>query len=342
VLGIDVGGTTFTVVLLDRDARVITATEEPLPLGLAPAAIIKTIAATARGIAVDAGLADDLAGAGLAVPGHVDAARGVLRSAPNLAGWHDVPVGEIAADVLDAPVAVEHDVRMAALGEARLGAGRGVASFVCVTVGTGIGAALVLDGRLHRGASGSAGEIGHVRVGEGDEPCGCGRRGCLETIASGRAIATRVRRLTGDATVCARQVFAAAAAGDATCARVVDEAARALGQGLALLVNVLNPEVIAIGGGVAGAGAAYLDRVRAAVRDAAWAPAAAVVRVVPAALGTRAGAIGAALNCWIRGDEADSWIKGDEASPLRPPALRAPSESAPSAGAGDRPRRRSC
>ena len=279
-----------------------------MPLGLAPAAIVKTIAATARAVAAGTGLADDLAGAGLAVPGHVAAVRGVLRSAPNLAGWHDVPVGEIAAEVLDAPVAVEHDVRMAALAEARLGAGRGVASFVCVTIGTGIGAALVLDGRLHRGASGSAGEIGHVRVGGGDEPCGCGRRGCLETVASGRAIAARARRLAGEGSplACARDVFAAAAAGDLTCARVVDEAVQALGDGLAALVNVLNPEVIALGGGVAGAGAAFLDRVRAAVRAAAWAPAADVVRLVPAALGTRAGAIGAALHA---GDEVrrPSW-----------------------------------
>ena len=295
VLGIDVGGTTFTVVLLDGDARVLAAIEERMPVGLSPASAIKTIAATARAVAVEAGVAESLAGAGLAVPGHVDASRGVLRSSPNLAGWSDVPVGAIAADVLDAPVAVEHDVRMAALAEARLGAGRDVASFVCVTVGTGIGAAVVLDGRLYRGASASAGEIGHVRVAGADEPCGCGKRGCLETVASGRAIVARALS-GGRAFACAREVFAAAAAGDALCARVVDEAGRALGDGLAALVNVLNPEVIALGGGVARAGAMLLDRVRVAVRAAAWAPAAEVVRIVPAALGTRAGAIGAALH----------------------------------------------
>ena len=295
VLGIDIGGTTFTAVLLDAQARVTVAIEEPMPLALAPSAVIKTIAAAARAVAVGAGVTAPV-GAGLAVPGHVDAARGLLRSAPNLAGWHDVPVGAIAAEVLEAPVAVEHDVRMAALAEARLGAGRGVSCFVCVTVGTGIGAALVLDGRLHRGASDAAGEIGHVRFGDGGDRCGCGRRGCVETIASGRAIAERARRLTGDDRVSARDVFAAAAAGDPGCSRIVNEAAQALGHGLAVLVNVLNPEVIALGGGVAGAGAAWVDPVRAAVRADAWTPAADVLRIVPAALGTRAGAIGAALH----------------------------------------------
>jgi glucokinase len=262
---------------------------------LPPAAALKSVMVTARAVAADAGLEPrDLAGIGLAVPGAVDVARGVLRHAPNLPGWLDVPVASLAADVLDAPVAVEHDVRMAALGEARLGAGRGVATFVCVTVGTGIGAAVVLDGRLYRGASDAAGEIGHVRVVTAGEVCGCGRRGCLETVASGRAIADRAGRLTGHPTT-ARDVFAAAAAGDAACTRVEDEAAAALGDGLTILVNVLNPEVIAIGGGVAGAGAALLDRLRASIRASAWVPAAEVVRVVPAELGTRAGAIGAAL-----------------------------------------------
>jgi glucokinase len=206
-------------------------------------------------------------------------------------------VGSIAAEVLETPVAVEHDVRMAALAEARLGAGRGVVTFVCVAVGTGIGSAMVLDGKLYRGASDSAGEIGHVAIAGGDMPCGCGRRGCLETIASGRAIASRVRRLTGDArTRSARDVFAAAAAGDAACTQVIDEAGRALGEGLAVLINVWNPEVIAVGGGVAGAGSALFDRIRTVVRATAWAPAADVVSIVPAELGTRAGAIGAALH----------------------------------------------
>jgi glucokinase len=298
VLGIDVGGTTFTVVLRAADGRVSVAADHAMPLAMPPAAALKTVAAAARELAERAGVEpSQLGGAGLAVPGSVDAERGILRMAPNLPGWRDVPVGAIVADALAVPVLVEHDVRMAALGEARLGAGQGVASFVCVTVGTGIGAALVLDGRLYRGATGAAGEIGHVPVPEGRTVCGCGRRGCLETVASGRAIALRARELTagGDA-LTAADVFARAAAGDAACARVVADAVAALAAGLTILVNVLNPEVIAIGGGVAAAGAALLEPVRAAVRASAWAPAAAVVRIVPAMLGTRAGAIGAAVH----------------------------------------------
>jgi glucokinase len=314
VLGIDVGGTTFTVVLLAADGEVTAAAEEPMPIGLAPTAALKTVTATARTLLATANLLPrELVAIGLAVPGSVDVARGVLRSAPNLPGWRDVPVAAIAADALEAPVAVDHDVRMAAVGESRLGAGRGVASFVCMTIGTGIGAALVLDGRPYRGASDAAGEIGHVPVATDTtamELCGCGRRGCLETVASGRAVAERVRRLAraGAATsapalaggdvdaISARHVFAAAAAGDAVCARVVEDAVTALTAGVTVLVNVLNPEVVAIGGGVSAAGAALLDRLRAGVRAAAWSPAVDVVRIVPAALGTRAGAIGAALH----------------------------------------------
>jgi glucokinase len=166
---------------------------------------------------------------------------------------------------------------------------------VCVTVGTGVGAAIVLDGRLYRGATDAAGEIGHVPVpGDGAE-CGCGRRGCLETMASGRAIAARARA-AGAAVQTAADAFAAAAAGDPVCARVIADAVGALAAGLATLVNVLNPDVIAIGGGVAAAGAAFLDPLRAAVRRSAWAPAAEAVRIVPVELGARAGAIGAALH----------------------------------------------
>ena len=241
VLGVDVGGTTFTVVLCDADGRVRAASDDAVPVHMPPAAAMKSIAAAARNLAERAGVdVADVSGVGVAVPGSVDVPRGVVRLAPNLPGWRDVPVGEIVADVLGVPAAVEHDVRMAALAEARLGAGRGVASFVCVTVGTGIGA----------------------------------RAGARDAAA----------------------VFAAAAAGDARSARVLSDAIAALAAGFTVLVNVLNPAVIAVGGGVAAAGAALLDPVRAAVRASAWAPGASVVRVVPAMLGTRAGAIGAALH----------------------------------------------
>jgi glucokinase len=296
VLGIDVGGTTFTVVLCDADGRVVAAADDAMPLGMPPAAAMKTVAAVARDVAVRAGVSpSDLAGAGLAVPGHLDVSRGIVRMAPNLPGWLDVPVGAIVADTLGVPVAVEHDVRMAALAEARLGAGRGVACFVCVTVGTGVGAAIVLDGRLHRGAADAAGEIGHVPVPGDGAACGCGRHGCLETMASGRALAVRARA-AGANVATAADVFAAAATGDATCVCIVADAVAALAAGLTILVNVLNPAVVAIGGGVAVAGAALLDPLRAAVRRSAWTPGGEVVRVVPVELGPRAGAIGAALH----------------------------------------------
>ena len=310
LLGVDVGGTTFEVILLDGDGRVTAAVEDATPRGVPAAVVVRTVATAARAVAAGAGVEPrHLGGVGMAVPGRVDSARGLLRFAPNLPGWREVPVAALAAEVLETPVALEHDVRMAAFGESRRGAGAGAGSFVCVTVGTGIGAAVVLDGRLYRGATDAAGEIGHVPVVADGELCGCGRRGCLETVASGRAVAERARGLAtrGEAAallacvngrvedITAREVFGAAAAGDPACARVVAAAVAALGAGLTVLVNVLNPEAIAVGGGVAAAGAALLDPLRAAVRASAWTAAAEAVRIVPAVLGTQAGAIGAAL-----------------------------------------------
>lgn len=298
-LGIDVGGTTFGVVLLDAEGRVVSTAEDATPQGVPPAVAVKMVAECARAVAARAGVGSrDLAGVGLAVPGSIDAARGILRFSPNLPGWRDVPVAALAAEILDAPVALEHDVRMAAFGESRRGAGVGAASFVCVTIGTGIGAALVIEGHLYRGATDAAGEIGHMPIVADGERCGCGRRGCLETVASGRAIAARVRAIEGraqDDSMTAQDVFRAAAAGDPACVGVVADALAALGAGLTVLVNVLNPDVIAIGGGVASSGAALFDPLRAIVRASAWPPAAEVARIVPAALGTRAGAIGVAL-----------------------------------------------
>lgn len=310
VIGIDVGGTTFTVAVIAGDYRVIRLTEQPTSVGRSATETLGVIAAATRSLLAEADMSrGDIAGAGVAVPGSVDAAQGRSRLAPNLPGWRDVPVRDLLAEALELPVALDHDVRMATLAEHRLGAGRGTRSFVCVTVGTGIGAGIVIHGELYRGASDSAGEIGHLPVIPGGRPCGCGRHGCLETVASGRAMAERVRQLVlagqrtsatelaggAAAGISAREVLAAAAAGDAVCERVADEALEALGLGLAALVNVVNPEVIAIGGGVAQAGPWFFDRLRRIVRDTAWPPGAAAVRLEPAALGTRAGVIGAGI-----------------------------------------------
>ena len=310
LLGIDLGGTTFRVGVLGPEPRLIRVAERPTPTGRSPADLLEGVVKALFALLDEAGIdRKAIAGAGIAIPGSVDAVRGRSRFAPNLPGWRDVPVRDLLEEALGLPVVLDHDVRMATLAEYRLGVGRGTRTFACVTVGTGIGAGLVLDGALYRGAGGGAGEIGHLPVAANDSPCGCGRHGCLETVASGRAIGERVRALVraGERTsalelagrdvdrITAREVLAAAASGDPLAGRVAGEALEALVLGLVALVNVIDPEVIAIGGGVAQAGPWLFDRLRGLVRARAWPPGAETVRLEPAALGPRAGVIGAGV-----------------------------------------------
>jgi glucokinase len=309
VVGIDLGGTTFTVAVIERDLTVRRATERPTPAALPAARALGVIADAACELLAAAHMGrGDVAAVGVAIPGSVDAARGRSRFAPNLPGWRDEPVRDVLAEALALPVALDHDVRMAALAESRVGAGRDARVFALVTVGTGVGAAIVVEGALHRGVSDAAGEVGHLPW-RGDTPCGCGRRGCVEAVGSGRAMARRARARVGTGrrssvvdlvdgrtdAITAREVLAAARAGDALCAAVVDEAVAALGFALVTLVNVLNPDVIAVGGGVAQAGPWLLDRLRDVVAADAWRPGREVARIVPAALGTRSGVIGAGI-----------------------------------------------
>jgi glucokinase len=221
---------------------------------------------------------------GVAVPGLVDDAAGVARNAVNL-GWHDVPLRDRLAARLGLPVAVGHDVRAAALAEGELGAARGCRDWLLVTLGTGVGAAVMLGGRPYAGAHGNGGELGHMVVDPDGPPCNCGNRGCVESFASAAAIE---RRYGGGAT--AKEI---AAGGDEKARRVWAEAVEALAAGLAAFVVTMDPERIVIGGGLASAGEALFAPLTDALGERVVlgeAP-----PVVPAALGSDAGCHGAAL-----------------------------------------------
>jgi len=233
----------------------------------------------------------------------VDARTGLVYAAPNLHGWEGIEAGRLLADRLGCRVAVQNDANLAAFAEWTAGAGRGTRDFVFLTVSTGVGGGLILDGELVTGAAGTAGELGRVPADLDGPPCGQGHAGCLEGIASGTAIADRARaalaagersRLAavGDS-LDARDVQAAAEAGDALAGRLFDEAGRALGRAIGGIVNVLSPEVVAIGGGLLGAGELLFTPLRAAIGEIAFAVPLRRCRVVPAALGTDAGLVGA-------------------------------------------------
>jgi len=232
-------------------------------------------------------------GVGLAVPGLVDPQRGVIRYSANL-DLHDLSVRPIVQEVVPRPVVVENDVRAAAWGEFRWGAGRGTRHMVYLSAGTGIAAAVICEGQLYRGAGAAAGELGHVSVVPDGEPCRCGGRGCLETVAGGWGIAQRAaRRMRSQDAPTAEAVFEAATAGDPEAGAVIREAGEFLGRAAVLLMRLWDPERLVLGGGLFFSGSPLLEAVQQAVHTGGLAS-----QILPAvhrgAFERNAGLIGAA------------------------------------------------
>lgn len=299
VVAVDVGGTGIKAALVDGDLTRLVDLHRPTPVADGGAAVVDAIAEVVRDLA-DEGARRDTppAAAGVAVPGVVDTPNGVVRRAVNV-GWANVPLRDLVAERTGLPVVVDHDVRTGGLAEFTVGAGRTWRDFAFVPVGTGIAAAFVLDGVPVAGA-GYVGELGHVVIDEGGEPCACGARGCLETIAAASAIARRYSRRTGTTVAGAAEV-AARLHDDEHAAEVWREAVTALGYGLSIVVSLLAPEIVVIGGGLAQAGAALFDPLRADLE--ARLTFQQVPRLAAAALGDRAGVTGAAILAHRLADE---------------------------------------
>ena len=292
--------------LVDTRGRIVrrAATETRARDGLD--AVLDRIANLVREVCADIPLTD-VAAIALAVPGPVDSTTHVVRFAPNL-GWENVAVCDLLRARLGRPILVGNDANLAALGEHRFGAGRGIDHMIYITVSTGVGGGIIVDGRLLLGQHGYAAEIGHhIVVAEGPR-CGCGNRGCLEAVASGTAIArearaavregkaTRLREMCdGDADrVDARMVTEAARAGDEVAREILQRAGYYLGIGIVNLLHIFNPRRIILGGGVMGAGALVSEPMWAAVRERGHPIYLEDFDIVPAALGDDAGILGAA------------------------------------------------
>ena len=300
-IGIDVGGTKTAAVLLGRDGKVLQRGVRPTPAD-DERATLETTVELARSL-----MTDDVMGIGIAAAGLVDL-EGTMRYSPNLA-LRDVPLAGFVGSALGLPAVADNDVNAAAWAEFRFGAGREARHMLMITVGTGIGGGIVVDGTPYRGAHGFAAEVGHVVVQPGGPRCGCGNRGCWEQVASGttimrkgRAAAARhphsalVQLSGGDpAAVTGAMVTEAARAGDTVCRGILVEVGHALGVGLASLVNVLDPELVVVGGGAATAGDLLLSPARDAFhRSVEGVDHRPEVPIVEAGLGVDAGAIGAA------------------------------------------------
>ena len=231
-------------------------------------------------------------GAGMCLPGPIHRPSGVVGSTAILPGWVGVAAAEEMHRRLDLPILVDNDANLAALAEAAFGAGRDAKDLVYLMISSGIGAGLVLNGRLYRGAEGLAGELGHVLVDADGPVCRCGNRGCLETIAGTDALAELLRRSHGDG-LDGRAIVRLAREGDLGCRRVIADAGRAIGKAAATLVNVLNPELLIVGGDLSDAGELLLDGVRESLERSALPTAAQAATVVAGSLGDRAEVLGA-------------------------------------------------
>jgi glucokinase len=290
VVAVDVGGTTVKCALVGSDGRVHHAERHATRHGADRLTTrILDIAAGLAGTARERGLRPYAVG--LVVPGVVDEAAGVAVWAANL-DLREVPLASLAAQRLNLPATLGHDVRAGGLAEARLGSGRGYRHVLVVPIGTGIAAAHVVDGRVFSGAHGAAGEIGHIVVRPGGPRCGCGNYGCLETIASAAAVARRYAERTGTPET-AERVGALAAAGDEAATGVWAEAVDALADGLLTGIALFDPEIVVIGGGLAEAGEALLAPLRSALKARITFHREPVLQ--RAALGDEAGCLGAAL-----------------------------------------------
>ncbi|MFN8623700.1 MAG: ROK family protein [Chloroflexota bacterium] len=293
VAAVDVGGTSMKGALVDGRSRIVHEARRVTPREDGPDAVIDAIAGLLGELVADAAARGTRAvAAGVVVPGIVDEAAGWTRFSANL-GWRELPLAAMLAERAGVPVALGHDVRAGGLAELRLGAGTGVRGMLFLPLGYGIAGAIVADGRPVS-AGGFAGELGHLCVEPDGAVCGCGARGCLETVASGSAIGRRYAVRAGVAAASAREVADLVAAGDPLAIAVWDEAVAALASVIATAATILAPERVVIGGGVSLAGDRLFVPLRAAVPPR-MTPFLRVPDIVPARLGDRAGCLGAAI-----------------------------------------------
>ncbi len=292
VLAVDVGGTTIKAEALDGTSSTLATAGARTPRDDGDA-VLRTVVDVVRDLlaALTPAQRAQVGHAAIAVPGLVDPASGTSVLAANL-GWRGTPVAEVVSQATGVPVVLGHDVTAAGTAEWRLGAGRDVDDLLVVVIGTGIAATIVSEGRIVRGGSGQAGEIGHVVVRPGGPVCACGQHGCLEAVASARAIADRYQDLSGRAVAGADDVRRLLGR-DRTADLVWDEATDALADGLLAACTLLAPSRVVLGGGLSGAGAALIDPVRDHMRRRARI--AVVPPIVAGELGSRAGVLGAFL-----------------------------------------------
>ncbi len=295
---IDIGGTKILLMIIDRKGQILFREKIKTPKPAEPAAVIDKICSIIERASFNGSLpgADKPSQLGICMAGFVDHKSGLVHLAPNLPWFEPVPLGQMLADRLSCSILIENDANAAVIGETIFGSARGHENVIYITISTGIGSGLFLDGRLYRGSGGFAGEVGHMKPYGKGRTCGCGGSDCLETWASGTAIANSAKTLwASDAVekgpITTKWVFEEADSGNDLAQKIIDQAAYNTGTGLSNLVNILNPSCIVIGGGVVSKRKDYLEKVASRIIDAASGPSVEIstVKIVPSQLEPEAG-----------------------------------------------------
>ncbi len=317
MVGVDLGGTSMMAAALDSRGHVLASRKRSTRPGLGPEGVTRRIAGAVRKLLKELGKKSKrVQGVGIGAPGTVDPETGVVLYAPNLE-WQDHPLAKRLSQLLGLPVTLDNDVNGGAVGEHALGSGQGARNLVAIFVGTGIGGGVILENRLYHGSCGGAGEVGHIKIMANGPLCGCGRKGCAEGLASRTAMERDMRRAVdsgrtslvpaimagmGRERMTSRVIEEALQAGDPLMEEILDRAQNCLGLLVASLVNLLDPDCVVIGGGIADRlKDRFLEPIRAtADRHILRAPHLEPVRILPSRLAGHAGAVGAAVLAWNR------------------------------------------
>ena len=314
VVGIDIGGTKLATVVADSTGHILSKVRKPTLAEKGPEYALQLLFEMVRETVASADLVQESVSAiGVSCGGPLDTKTGVVYSPPNLPGWDALPLKAQLESEFHIPVTIENDANASALAEYRFGGGRGYDAVLYMTMSTGIGGGIVIDGQIYRGANDSAGEVGHQILLPDGPPCGCGKRGCLEALCSGPAIARRAqdaiqKQLTNRKAAATRllnlannrienvkseHVLQAARTGDILALQLVEETAYYMGWGIANLVNILNPDIVLLGTIAIAAGELLLDPIRKTVSEFAMPRTAEAVKIAPAQLGDALGDLAA-------------------------------------------------
>jgi glucokinase len=308
-LGVDLGGTKILTAVTNSQGKMLSRDHSITPARKGHEAVIQSILESANRALEQANVAiSELTALGVGAPGLVNPETGILFTSPNLPGWRNIPLRDIMQERLGKKTFLVNDANAAALGEFHFGAARGARNFIYITLSTGIGGGIVIDGKIYTGAIGAAGEVGHMTIDDDGPICNCGNRGCWETLASGTALAREAKYrikegvrtsileyAEGDVEkVTAQVIHSAAEQGDSLAKELIARTGYYVGVGLANLINIFNPELIVIGGGLSNIGDMLLEPALKTAGERAYKEAFQAVRFASAELGRNSGVLGAA------------------------------------------------